>query len=122
LISVVLNDPRWYTDSAAILDYSFARLAAAPQDEGAEVLSVARRGIAAWLMANATSTPPIPNPSTMAQGGGVPPAAGRSKPSGVGALVSPATGAGGPGSASLAGATQHAAGSSPAPPITLAWA
>lgn len=71
LISVVLNAPQWYKDSAAILDYGFAKLAAQPQDAAAEILSVAKRGTAAWLMANATSTPPLPTPVAMAQGGGV---------------------------------------------------
>ena len=75
LISVVLNAPHWYTDSGAILDYGFAKLAATPQDATAEVLSVAKRGTVAWVMANATSTPPIPTPAVaMAQGGGAAPA------------------------------------------------
>ncbi len=40
LISVVLNAPRWYDDSAALLDYGFAELARAPRShEGERLLS-----------------------------------------------------------------------------------
>lgn len=101
LISVVLNAPRWYADSAAILDYGFARLGAAPTDPTAETLSVASRGAANWLLASATSTPPtVPAPvaaggsEVMKQGGGVAAAGessagkGAAKPAGAGAPVS----------------------------------
>lgn len=70
LISVVLNAPYWYNDSGTILDYAFAKLAAPKAADNAEVLSVTARGTAQWLLANATSTPPIPPPQVMAQGGG----------------------------------------------------
>lgn len=40
LISVVLNAPRWYDDSAALLDYGFAELARVPRShEGERLLS-----------------------------------------------------------------------------------
>lgn len=69
LISVVLNAPRWYSDSAALLDYGFARLAAAPSDPAAEVLEISKRGTADWLLRN--GAPPPMLPAQMAQGGGV---------------------------------------------------
>ncbi len=68
LISVVLNAPRWYVDSTALLDYGFARLAAAPSDASAEVLDVSKRGTADWLLQN--GAPPPLLPAQMAQGGG----------------------------------------------------
>jgi D-alanyl-D-alanine carboxypeptidase (penicillin-binding protein 5/6) len=70
LISVVLNAPHWYTDSGAILDYAFAKLASDPKTEGTETLAVAARGTGNWLLAGATQTPPISTPQVMAQGGG----------------------------------------------------
>jgi hypothetical protein len=70
LISVVLNAPHWYTDSGALLDYGFAKLAAQPADASAEVLSVASRGAANFVLASATSTPKIEAPS-LKQGGGI---------------------------------------------------
>jgi D-alanyl-D-alanine carboxypeptidase (penicillin-binding protein 5/6) len=78
LISVVLNAPHWYNDSSALLDYGFAKLAAVPQDASAEVLSVARRGTASWLLASASpaaipTAPALPPLSTLAQGGGTAP-------------------------------------------------
>lgn len=82
LISVVLNAPHWYSDSGAILDYGFAKLAAEPKSDSADTLSVARRGTGAWLLANATSTPPIPTPQAMAQGGGAAPARIVGRPAG----------------------------------------
>ncbi|MFL5733027.1 MAG: hypothetical protein ACJ78Q_07470 [Chloroflexia bacterium] len=78
LISVVLNAPRWYKDSAAILDYGFARLAAASNDSTAEVLSVVGRGAASWVLASASPAPTSQAPAAippvaLAQGGGAPP-------------------------------------------------
>jgi D-alanyl-D-alanine carboxypeptidase len=75
LISVVLNAPRWYSDSTAILDYGFAVLASAPSDPGAEVLSISRRDTVTWLLANPESAPPVeaaPAAASLAQGGGAP--------------------------------------------------
>lgn len=75
LIAVVLNAPHWYKDSATILDYGFARLAASPKDAGAEVLGVARRDTVSWMLANPSLSPPLPVlPAAMAQGGGIAPA------------------------------------------------
>ncbi len=74
IISVVLNAPHWYADSGAILDYGFAKLVAEPKSDNAEILSVAGRGTGRWLLADATSTPPIPAPQAMGQGGGAAPA------------------------------------------------
>lgn len=72
LISVVLNAPRWYVDSAALLDYGFAKLAAAPVDTGAEVLDVTKRGVADWILNGASS--PSMLPPQLAGGGGAAPA------------------------------------------------
>jgi D-alanyl-D-alanine carboxypeptidase (penicillin-binding protein 5/6) len=41
LISVVLNAPKWTADSASLLDYGFARLAAVPTVKTAERLGIA---------------------------------------------------------------------------------
>jgi D-alanyl-D-alanine carboxypeptidase (penicillin-binding protein 5/6) len=73
LISVVLNAPRWYADSAALLDYGFAKLAATPKDEKAAVLSVSVRGTVSWLLVNAASAPPMPVMAPNGQGGGLVP-------------------------------------------------
>ncbi len=70
LISVVLNAPRWYVDSAALLDYGFAKLAAAPVDTGAEVLDVTKRGVADWIL-NGGSSPSM-LPPQLAGGGAAP--------------------------------------------------
>ncbi|HYP18773.1 MAG TPA: D-alanyl-D-alanine carboxypeptidase family protein [Chloroflexia bacterium] len=69
LISVVLNSPRWYADSGALLDFGFAKLAQVPTDAGAEVLEVTRRGVADWILGEG-STPSM-LPPQMAGGGGV---------------------------------------------------
>ena len=53
LISVVLNAPRWYADTTAILDYGYAKLAADPAGVGAEQLSVSKRGAVSWLLGKA---------------------------------------------------------------------
>ncbi|HEX8598690.1 MAG TPA: D-alanyl-D-alanine carboxypeptidase family protein [Chloroflexia bacterium] len=72
LIAVVLNAPRWYADSAALLDYGFAKLAAAPVDTGAEALDITRRGVADWILNGASS--PSMLPPQLAGGGGAAPA------------------------------------------------
>ena len=77
LISVVLNAPRWYADSQAILDYGYARLAADPVGAGSEQLSISKRGAVSWLLGKAgegaaPSGPPMPLLSPGAQGGGAP--------------------------------------------------
>jgi D-alanyl-D-alanine carboxypeptidase (penicillin-binding protein 5/6) len=69
LIAVVLNAPNWWVDSASILDYGFARLAAKPADPTAEVLSVSKSGVVSSILANPVSVMPVAPP--MAQGGGV---------------------------------------------------
>lgn len=77
LISVVLNAPQWYADSSALLDYGFARLAAAPTFAGFDTLSVAQRGAVSWLLVNAAPAPPMPVPVATSgvplsgQGGGL---------------------------------------------------
>lgn len=68
LISVVLNAPRWYADSTALLNYGFAKLGTVPSDASAEMLEVARRGTADWLLQNGAAPPLLP--AQMAQGGG----------------------------------------------------
>ena len=68
LIAVVLNAPNWWADSAAILDYSFAKSAATPTDATADVLSVSKSGVVSSILANPASVMPMPAP--MAQGGG----------------------------------------------------
>lgn len=68
LIAVVLNAPNWWVDSATILDFGFARLAAKPSDLGAEVLSVSKSGVVSSILANPASVMPVAPP--MAQGGG----------------------------------------------------
>lgn len=68
LIAVVLNAPNWWADSAAILDYGFAKLAATPTDPTADVLSVSKSGVVSSILANPASVMPVPAP--MAQGGG----------------------------------------------------
>ncbi|MDQ5823345.1 MAG: D-alanyl-D-alanine carboxypeptidase [Chloroflexota bacterium] len=72
LISVVLNAPRWYVDSAALLDYGFAKLAATPVETGAEVLDVTKRGVADWILSGGSS--PSMLPPQLAGGGGAAPA------------------------------------------------
>jgi D-alanyl-D-alanine carboxypeptidase len=74
LISVVLNAPRWYNDTAAILDYSYALLAADPVGAEAEQLSVSKRGAVSWLLGQAGdgAAPPMPLLSSGVQGGGPP--------------------------------------------------
>ena len=74
LISVVLNAPRWYDDTTAILDYAYARLAADPVGAGAEQLSISKRGAVSWLLGQAGGgvAPPMPLLSPGAQGGGSP--------------------------------------------------
>lgn len=74
LISVVLNSPHWYTDSAALLDHGFAKLAAKPQDPSEERLSISMRDTVSWLLVNAASSPPVPVPAQqpLAEGGGAP--------------------------------------------------
>ncbi len=69
LIAVVLNAPNWWVDSASILDYGFARLAAKPSDSTAEVLAVSKSGVVSSILANPASVMPVAPP--MAQGGGV---------------------------------------------------
>lgn len=75
LISVVLNAPRWYADSTDILNYGFAQLAAQPQDDKAETLSISRRGTVSWLLVNASAAPAMPGAveGLTAQGGGLAP-------------------------------------------------
>jgi D-alanyl-D-alanine carboxypeptidase len=76
LISVVLNAPHWYSDSTALLDYGFAKLAAVPDDPKEERLAISMRDTVSWLLVNAASAPPVPVPAAavkpMAEGGGVP--------------------------------------------------
>jgi D-alanyl-D-alanine carboxypeptidase len=88
LISVVLNAPQWYADTAAILDYSYARLAADPVGVGAEQLSVSKRGAVSWLLGKAGDgvAPPMPLLSPGAQGGGSPDMPIQAKVGAVGAL------------------------------------
>jgi hypothetical protein len=68
----VLNAPNWYSDSAVLLDYGFAVLAATPVDPGAEVLAISKRDTVAWLLANPEVAPPVPDEPALAQGGGAP--------------------------------------------------
>jgi hypothetical protein len=70
LISVVLNAPRWYVDSAALLDYGFAKLAQVPTDASAEVLEVSKRGVADWILGEGSAPSMLP-PQMAAGGGGV---------------------------------------------------
>ena len=71
LISVVLNAPRWYADTAAILDYGYARIAAQPEGAGYERLSVSQRDAASGLLPGAPQVPPPHLPLlTAPQGGG----------------------------------------------------
>ena len=74
LISVVLNAPRWYADTTAILDYGYAQLTADPVGTGAEQLSVSKRGAVSWLLGKAGDgvAPPMPLLSPGLQGGGSP--------------------------------------------------
>ncbi|HET9495885.1 MAG TPA: D-alanyl-D-alanine carboxypeptidase family protein [Chloroflexia bacterium] len=76
LISVVLNAPHWYSDSAALLDHGFAKLAAIPDDPKEERLAISMRDTVSWLLVNAASSPPVPVPVVMpmAEGGGAAPA------------------------------------------------
>ena len=66
LISVVLNAPRWYNDSAALLDHGFAKLAAVPDDPKEERLAISMRDTVSWLLVNAASAPPVPVPAPAA--------------------------------------------------------
>lgn len=68
LISVVLNDSYWWGDSAAILDYGFARLANDPDGKSDPILSVSQSGVVSGLLANPAASLPLPAP--LAQGGG----------------------------------------------------
>jgi D-alanyl-D-alanine carboxypeptidase len=68
LIAVVLNAPNWWVDSASILDYGFAKLAAVPDDPTADVLAVSKSGVVSSILANPASVMPVP--VQMAQGGG----------------------------------------------------
>jgi D-alanyl-D-alanine carboxypeptidase len=68
LVSVVLNAPRWYVDSTALLDYGFAKLAQVPADPGAEVLEITKRGVADWILGEGSA--PSMLPPQMAKGGG----------------------------------------------------
>jgi D-alanyl-D-alanine carboxypeptidase len=68
LISVVLNAPRWYVDSTALLDYGFAKLAATPQEPSAEMLDVTKRGVADWILGG--NSAPSMLPPQLAGGGG----------------------------------------------------
>lgn len=70
LISVVLNAPRWYADSTALLDYGFAKLAAVPADSSAEVLEVSKRGVADWMLGD--NSAPSMLPPQLAGGGSAP--------------------------------------------------
>jgi D-alanyl-D-alanine carboxypeptidase len=72
LISVVLNAPHWYSDSAALLDHGFAKLAAVPDDPKEERLAISMRDTVSWLLVNAASAPPVPVPAEkpLAEGGG----------------------------------------------------
>lgn len=69
LLSVVLNAPQWWGDSTAILDYSFAKLTAVPQDSSAPILGVSARGTAQWLLSSETPQPPQAGAGA-GQGGG----------------------------------------------------
>ncbi len=90
LISVVLNAPRWYADSSDILNYGFAQLAARPQDDKAETLSISQRGTVSWLLVNASAAPAMPRAieGLTAQGGGLAPlpADGKNKVVAIAAL------------------------------------
>lgn len=68
LISVVLNDATWYSDSATILDYGFARLAGDPGGISDAVLAVSQSGVVSGLLANPAASIPLPAP--LSQGGG----------------------------------------------------
>jgi serine-type D-Ala-D-Ala carboxypeptidase (penicillin-binding protein 5/6) len=52
LITVVLNAPKWYDDSTALLDYGFARLATLTRTTGFESLLVARSTVVAQSSRN----------------------------------------------------------------------
>ena len=71
LISVVLNAPQWYSDSAVLLDYGFAQLADVSKHASAEVLSVSERGTVSWLLVNSAPAPPMPAVAQPGQGGGL---------------------------------------------------
>jgi D-alanyl-D-alanine carboxypeptidase (penicillin-binding protein 5/6) len=45
IVSVLLNAPHWVDDSTALLDYGFARLAAAPTSKPDERVSIAKRAV-----------------------------------------------------------------------------
>ena len=110
LISVVLNAPRWYSDSTALLDYGFAELAASPSDPNAELLSISRRDTVAWLLANPASALPVadtqPAPG-LAQGGGAPQGAlqNQAKVAAAGPPIANAASQGGPQVAAVTVAT-----------------
>ena len=68
LIAVVLNAPRWWQDSADILDYGFAKLASDPAGAGDAVLGISQSGVVSGILANPAAALPVPPP--LAQGGG----------------------------------------------------
>lgn len=100
LISVVLNAPHWYADTAAILDYSYAVIASDPVGAEAEQLSVSKRGAVSWLLGQAGdgAAPPMPLLSTGVQGGGPPGVS----PGGVEVVGAPPTGSGSSNSTTVA--------------------
>jgi len=108
LISVVLNAPQWYPETAAIRDYSYARLAADPVGVDAEQLSASKRGAVSWLLGKAGdgAAPPMPLLSPGAQGGGSPDMPIQAKAGAVGALSGknpPNSGGGSPSATGSAG-------------------
>jgi D-alanyl-D-alanine carboxypeptidase len=74
LISVVLNDPHWYADSTALLNYGFDKLLGG--DSSGDVLGVSKRGTVSWLLVNSAPAPQQPAPAAgmTGQGGGLAPA------------------------------------------------
>jgi hypothetical protein len=70
LISVVLNSPRWYADTTAILDYGFWKLSAMPDPGGDEYLSVGTRDTVAGLISGPPRATAGAANSALQQGGG----------------------------------------------------
>jgi D-alanyl-D-alanine carboxypeptidase (penicillin-binding protein 5/6) len=68
LISVVLNAPQWWKDSADILDYGFAKIASDPAGASDPTLAVSHSGVVSGMLANPAAALPVPAP--LAQGGG----------------------------------------------------